>query len=64
MEIISDKITYRYKPEEIKKLIAEHLKVDVKKVEIIFNIEEVGGDSLDRYPGTDTVTSISLIVSK
>lgn len=64
MEIISDEITYRYNPEEIKKLIADHHKVDMKKVKVIYNIQEVGGDPLDRYPGVDTVTSISVTVSK
>lgn len=64
MKLVSKKTTYELTPEDIKNLIADSLREDSKNVEVHFVIEEVGGDPLDRYRGTDQVTKINVTVNK
>lgn len=52
--------TYSLKPKQIKQLIADDLKVPIDEIEIDFIIEEVGGDMMDRYPGHNEVTKITV----
>lgn len=51
---------YSLKPKQIKELIATDLGVPIDEIEIDFIIEEVGGDFMDRYPGHNEVTKISV----
>lgn len=51
-------------PDTLKKLIAQDLGLDESSITIQFCIEEVGGDPLDRYPGTNTVTKIVVTETK
>lgn len=63
MQIKAKTITYEFTPEDIKKLIAQELKIDPKKVDVQYRIEEVGGDPMDRYPGHDEVVAINVTVN-
>lgn len=57
--ILKSKVSsYEFSPNDIKLLIAKDLEVPTEKVQVTFVIEEVGGDPMDRYPGTKTVTKI------
>jgi len=56
------KVIYELVPDQIKVLIANDLDVPVEKVSVHYVIQEVGGDPLDRYRGTDTVTKIMVTV--
>lgn len=62
MNLINSEKKYQLTLDEVTKLIADNLDVDVKNVSVEFVIEEVGGDPLDRYPGTDTVTKLIVTV--
>ena len=62
MTITAKTTEYEVTPEEIAKLIAKDLNKPVEKVRVEFVIGEVGGDPMDRYPGTKTVTKIRVIV--
>jgi hypothetical protein len=59
----SSLVTYEFTPLEIRQLIAADLQVDENKINVTFVIEEVGGDPMDRFRGTDTVTKIRVTVS-
>ena len=63
MNLVSNKLTYEFSPDEIKKLIATELKVDVNKVSVDYLLQEVNGDPLDRFPGVLTVTKIRVTVN-
>lgn len=54
--------TYEVSPDAIKQLIAADLNVKVEQLNVHFVIEEVGGDPMDRFRGTDTVTKIRVTV--
>jgi len=54
--------TYEFSPEQIKLLVALDLGVASERVSAHYVIQEVGGDPLDRYRGTDTVTKIRVVV--
>jgi hypothetical protein len=56
------KVIYELTPDSIKTLIANDLNVSVDRVSVHYVIQEVGGDPLDRYRGTDTVTKIMVTV--
>jgi hypothetical protein len=62
MNLKSVNTTYEFTPEDIQELIAEKLEKEQDKVSVNYVIEEVGGDPMDRYPGTDTVTKIRVTV--
>lgn len=65
MSILKKKETvakYQITPEQIKSLIAKDLEVNESRVDVKYVIREVGGDPLDRYPCTPTVTEISVTV--
>lgn len=65
MAILKSKTTkYEFSLDEMKKLIAEDMKVPVEAIHVNYVIEEVGGDVLDRYPGIKTVTKIEVIVDE
>lgn len=49
--------------ETMKALIAADLKEDLSKVTVRYNISEVGGDFMDRYLGTNQVTSIEIVIT-
>ena len=59
---VTSTTTYEFKPEAISLLIATDLGLPVERVSVHFVIQEVGGDPMDRYRGTDTVTSIRVTV--
>lgn len=56
--------TLEYKPEEMKKLIAQDLEVDPSRIDVKYVLTEVGGDPLDRFPGHKEVTSTRVIVKE
>lgn len=61
--------TLEYAPEEIAKLISNELIASgqAKKEDTItvsYRIQEIGGDHMDRYRGTDTVTKIIVKIEK
>lgn len=51
--------TVEYTVDEFIALIREKI-FDGKEIKLAFKIEEVGGDPLDLYPGTDTVTQVQV----
>lgn len=55
--------TYEFDLDAIKTLIAADLEVDPRKVEVTYHIQNVGGDAMDRFPGTPTVTKIQVTVT-
>lgn len=59
----STTVTYDVSLENIKAMIARDLEVDVHEVQVEYVIREVGGDYLDRYPGTKQVTSVRVTVT-
>jgi len=64
MPTLKSKTTeYSFSPAEIKKLIAKDLEVGESKISVQYVIREVGGDAMDRYPGTPTVTSINVTIN-
>jgi hypothetical protein len=62
MELKSTRQMYELHPDQLIELFADKLNVDKERVTVDFVIEEIGGDPLDRYPGTDTVTKIKVTV--
>lgn len=56
------KSEYEFSPDDIKTLIAQDLNVPVDTVTVDYVIQEVGGDPMDRFPGTDTVTKIRVSI--
>ena len=54
--------TYEFTPNAVVLLIARDLDVPADKINVHFVIEEVGGDPMDRFRGTDTVTKIRVTV--
>jgi hypothetical protein len=63
MKIAVKSTTYEVGLDEVKKMFAEKLCVDVEKVSVHYKIEEVGGDCMDRFRGVDTVTQIQVTVN-
>lgn len=63
MELKAKTITYEFTPDDIAKLIANELKVDIKKISVNYKIAEVGADPLDRFPGHDEVVAINVTVN-
>jgi len=64
MPTLKSKTTeYSFSPTEIKKLIAKDLEVDESKISVRYVIREVGGDPMDRFPGTPTVVSIDATIN-
>lgn len=62
--VLKSKVSsYEFTPDDIKLLIAKDLEVDPAKVQVSYVIQEVGGDPMDRYRGTDTVTKIRVSVT-
>jgi len=62
--VLKSKVSsYEFAPDDIKLLIAKDLEVDIGSIKVDFVIQKVGGDPLDRYPGTDTVTKIRVSVT-
>lgn len=62
MKLLAKKVTYEYTPEDIAILIAHEHGVDPNDIEVNYVIEEINGDPMDRFPGTDTVTKIRVTV--
>lgn len=54
--------TYEFSTASIVGLIAADLNVKEENVKVHFVIQEVGGDPMDRYRGTNTVTKIQVTV--
>lgn len=54
--------TYEFSPKALDELIAKDLGVPLGMVSVHYVIEEVGGDPMDRFRGTDTVTKIRVTV--
>jgi hypothetical protein len=50
--------TYEFSLEQMKQLISVDLGCSPTSLDVEFVIEEVGGDPMDRYPGTKTVTKV------
>lgn len=59
----SKRTEYSFSLVEIKKLIAKDLEVDESKISVRYAIREAGGDPMDRFPGTPTVTSIDVTIN-
>jgi hypothetical protein len=55
-------LTYEFGLDEMKALIAADLKVHVDRVDVTYVIQEVGGDHMDRFRGTDQVTKVRVTV--
>jgi len=53
---------YEFTPDDLKELITNDLYEDVANVTVEYVIQEVGGDPMDRYPGTKQVTKIRVTV--
>jgi hypothetical protein len=63
MELKAKKVQYSFTLDDIKGLIAEKLQVPLQYVDVHYRIQEVGGDPMDRFPGTDQVTEINVTVT-
>ena len=68
MAQVVSSIDIKLSADEAKQAIAEAIKDQLppgfKVKAISFKIEEVGGDPMDRYPGTDTVTGVTVSAEK
>lgn len=49
---------YEFSLQQMEELIANDLGCSVNEIKVEYVIQEVGGDPMDRYGGTDTVTKI------
>jgi hypothetical protein len=58
------KTEYTLTPEEVCNIIAEKLGLPEDETNVRFVIREVGGDPMDRFPGTPTVVEISVTHEK
>ena len=58
------KTEYTLTPEEVSKIIAEKLGLPENETNVRFVIREVGGDFMDRFPGSPTVVEISVTHEK
>ena len=61
--LIAKKTTYEFALEDMEKLIAAELNVQVSTVTVEYVIQEVGGDCMDRG-GYDKVTKIRVTVDE
>lgn len=62
--ILKSKVTtFEYDLHSMESLIAADLNVPVNTVNVTYVIEEVGGDPMDRFRGTDTVTKIRVTIT-
>jgi hypothetical protein len=59
----SNKKTYAYSLDEVRKLIASDIDVPGEFVTVEYVIREVGGDPMDRYPGTNEVIEVKVTVA-
>lgn len=50
--------TFEFSLEQMKQLISVDLGCSPTSLDVEFVIEEVGGDPMDRYPGTKKVTKV------
>ena len=64
MKLQAKTSVYHFDLDDIKGMIAENLEVDPSKVSVHYRIEEVGGDYMDRFPGTKQVTRIEVTVKE
>ena len=65
MPILQKRISeYTIPLDGIKELIASDMKLPVEAISIHYVIQEVGGDFMDRFPGTPTVTCIKVTVDE
>ena len=62
MNLTAVNTTYEFTPDDMQELVAEKLSVPKESVNVQYVIQEVGGDFMDRYPGTPTVTKIRVTV--
>lgn len=60
----ASQITYTLSPDEIKEILTDYLEVRGKDVNVRFNIQERGGDPMDRFPGTPTVVEVNVTVKE
>lgn len=56
--------TYEFDLNEIKGLIVSELCVPESAVTVEYVIQEVGGDPMDRYPGTKQVTKVRVTIDQ
>jgi len=62
--ILKSKVsTFEYDLRSMESLIAADLKIPVTDIKVTYVIEEVGGDPMDRFRGTDTVTKVRVTVT-
>lgn len=69
MGIINDEnsatvVTYDVTLEQMKNLIARDLNVSSDDITVNYVVEEIGGDFMDRFPGTKQVTKIKVTYKK
>ncbi len=62
--ILKSKVsTFEYDLRSMESLIAADLNVPVNTINVTYVIEEVGGDPMDRFRGTDTVTKVRVTIT-
>lgn len=65
MPVLKSKTTqYTFSLKEMKKLIAKDMNLPVEAIQVYYDIKEVGGDPMDRYPGINQVTEIRVTVDE
>jgi hypothetical protein len=63
--ILKSKVaTYEFGLKEVTQLVAADLGVPASKIDVEFILHEVGGDPMDRYPGTMQVAGIRVRVNQ
>ena len=60
MNIVAKTTEYEFTLDDVKQLFAAELNAKPETLNVRYVIEEVGGDPMDRYPGTNTVTKIKV----
>lgn len=65
MKLKESSRTYEFELTEVNELLSDAIGVnETERVSVQYVIEEIGGDYMDRFPGTPTVTKIKVTVSK
>lgn len=63
--ILKSKVaTYEFSLTDMKVLIANDLGIPASQINVTYVVQEVGGDPMDRFPGTNQVTGIRVTVTE
>lgn len=62
MKLVESKRMYEFDLDTVRNMFAEAVEAKPEQITVEYAIREVGGDPMDRYPGTLTVVAVNVTV--